>query len=130
MRRSRAMANVIAVAVSILAITCAAAPQSKDLTGRWTGTLNRHGTPVTLVLNLRSSDNQVTGTLVDPGGNEMPIHEWRLEGKQLTFEVSAKEHGHSRTDHFVGLVEDELITLLEHNGHKYDPPVRFHRQAE
>jgi len=121
---------VIAVAVSILAITCAAAPQSRDLTGRWTGTFNRHGTPVTLVMNPKSPDKQVTGTLLDPGGNEMPIREWRLEGKQLTFEASAKEHGHARTDHFVGLVEDEVITLLEHNGRKYDPPITFHREAE
>ena len=125
MRWSRA--NVIAVAVSIPAITCGAAPQSRDFTGRWTGMFNRHGTPVTLVMKLKSSDKQVTGTLVDPVGNQMPIREWRLEGKQLSFEVSAKEHGHARTDHFVVLVDDEVITLLEHNGHKYDPPITFRR---
>lgn len=130
MRWSKAMANVIAVAVAILATTCAAAPQSRDFTGRWTGTFNGKGKPITLVLNLKSSGDEVTGMLVDPGGNQMPIQEWKLEGSQLTFEVLAKEHGHSRRDHWVGVVQDEAITLLQHGGRKYDPPITFHRDKE
>jgi hypothetical protein len=39
------------------------------LAGRWTGIFTRHGTPVALVLNLKTSDNQVSGVLADPGGN-------------------------------------------------------------
>jgi len=123
--------TLIAAAISILAATCAtAACQERDLSGRWTGTFNRNGTAVTLVLNLKSSDNRVTGVLVDPGGNQMPIQEWKLEGEQLVFTVSAKEHGHSRTDHLVGVVEGDLIKLLQRNAQKYDPPITFHRDKE
>jgi len=122
---------LIAVAISISAATwTTAAGQERDLSGRWTGTFNRNGTAVTLVLNLKSSDNHVTGVLVDPGGNQMPIQEWKLEGEQLVFTVSAKEHGHSRTDHFVGVVEGDLIRLLQRNNQKYDPPIAFHRDPE
>lgn len=122
--------RLIAIVSSILTITCAASAQDKGLSGRWTGTFNGKGRPITLVLNLRVSGNQVTGELVDPGGNQMPIHNWKLEGNQLTFEVSAKEHGRPRTDHFVGLVEDDLIKLLEHNNQKYEPPITFRRNQE
>ena len=122
--------RLIGAVAAILAITGAAPAQDKDLSGRWTGTFNRRGSPVALVLNLRVSDNQVAGELADPGGNKMPIHNWKLEGNQLTFEVSAKEHGRPRTDHFVGVVEDDLIKLLEHNNQKYEPPITFHRNQE
>jgi len=125
------MVAVVVAVVSVASAMCeAAAPQKTDLGGRWTGIFNRHGTPVTLVLALKTSDGQVSGVLLDPGGNQMPIHEWKLEGTQLTFEVSAKEHGHARTDDFVGVVADEAITLLQHNGQKYDPPINFHRDKE
>jgi hypothetical protein len=132
MRRSIVqVAALIATAISILAATSAAAAQQKrDLSGRWTGTFHRNGTAVTLVLNLQSSDSYVTGVLVDPGGNQMPIQEWKIEGTQLTFAVLAKEHGHSRTDHFIGVVEGDLIKLLQRNAQKYDPPIAFHRDAQ
>lgn len=125
------MVTVVLTIVSVLAATTASAvPQGTDLAGRWTGIFNRHGTPVTLVLNLKTSDGQVGGVLVDPAGNQMPIHEWKLKGNQLTFEVSAREHGHPRTDHFVGVVEGDAITLLQHNAQKYDPPITFHRDRD
>lgn len=95
--------------MSVASLTFVASAQDMDLSGRWTGTFNGKGRPVTLVLNLRVSDNQMTGELVDPGGNHMPIHDWKLEGNHFTFEVSAKEHGRPRTDHFVGVVEDDAI---------------------
>jgi hypothetical protein len=122
--------RLTAVVTAILTIAAVTFAQAKDLSGRWTGTFNRRGSPVTLVLNLRVSDNQVTGELADPGGNKMPIQNWKLEGNQLTFEVSAKEHGRPRTDHFVGVVEDDSIKLLEHNNQKYEPPITFHRNQE
>lgn len=124
------MVTVVLAIVPVLAATELAVPQGTDLAGRWTGIFNRHGTPVTLVLNLKTSDGQVGGVLVDPAGNQMPIHEWKLKGKQLTFEVSAKERGHPRTDHFVGVVEDDVITLIQHNAQTYDPPITFHRDRD
>jgi hypothetical protein len=125
------MVTVVLAFVLVLAATTASAiPQGTDLAGRWTGIFNRHGTPVTLVLSLKTSDGQVNGILADPAGNQMPIHEWKLKGTQLTFEVSAKEHGHARTDHFVGVVAEGVVTLLQHNGQKYDPPITFHRNKE
>ena len=122
--------SLVAILTSILTITGAASAQDKDLSGRWTGTFNGKGRPATLVLKLRVSDNQVTGELVDPHGNQMPIRNWKLEGNQLTFDASAKEHGRPRTDHFVGVVEDDLIKLLEHNNQKHEPPITFRRNQE
>lgn len=131
MRQKRTgLTKVIALTALILAITSAVTAQGRDLTGRWTGTFNRHGTPVTLVLNLKGSDNQVIGALTDPGGNQMPIQEWNLEGNQLAFTVSANEHGHPRKDRFVGIIEDDLIKLLQRNTQKYDPPIIFHRNKK
>ena len=122
--------KVIAAFIAILTIAAATSAQDKDLSGRWEGTFNRRGSPVTLVLSLKVTDNRVTGALIDPVGHEMRIHNWKLEGKQLTFDVSAKEHGRPGTDHFVGVVEDDVIKLFEHNNQEYEPPLTFHRNQE
>jgi hypothetical protein len=67
-----------------------------DLTGTWTGAITD---PVSgkhhIVLRLKSEGAKITGTLTGgpPRGEEQPIHDARLEGDQLSFNVEARGPG-------------------------------------
>jgi hypothetical protein len=54
---------------------------------------------------------EVTGTLSDPSGQVWEIRNGNLQGNQLTFDVTAREHGGTKNIHFFGQVEEGALTL-------------------
>ena len=53
----------------------------------------------------------MTGTLRDPSGPPWQIQNGTLTGNQLTFDVTAPQHGHTKNIHFMGDVGDDAITF-------------------
>jgi len=90
---------------------CLAFVQAQDVSGRWESTLERGGRSMRSTLDLKVSDNQVTGTIDLAPEVTVQIRNGKFEGSQLTFDVTAPEHGGTKEIHFVGDVQDEVITL-------------------
>ncbi len=124
------MLKVSAVAFSISVLAFVTFAQSKDLSGCWTATLERGGNTGTFTMDLKISGNGVTGTLSDPSGPPWQIQNGTLEGNQLTFDVTAPEHGHTKNIHFMGDVGDDWITLRNESRGKQGRTLTFHRSTE
>jgi len=89
-----------ACAVTILFVTLAAVAQESSLAGRWTATLKKGGRTGAASLTVRVSGNEVTGTLSDPSGQIWQLQNGKFEANQLTFDVTAREHGGAKNIHF------------------------------
>ena len=78
-------------------------------------------------MDVTLSGTQVTGTLSDPSGQIWQIENGRLEGNQLTFDVTASEHGGKKKIHFFGEVTTDVITLHNESRGKQGQTMSFHR---
>ena len=117
----------VAGAITILFFSLAAVTQDSSLTGRWTATLKKGDRTGTASLTLGVSGTEVTGTLSDPSGQVWEIRNGNLQGNQLTFDVTAREHGGTKNIHFFGQVEKGALTLQNESRGRPGQTMTFYR---
>ena len=116
----------IACTALISLLTLAVLAQESNLNGQWTATLKRGSRTGTATLTLSVSGTEVTGTLSDPSGQLLQLQNGKLEGGQLTFDVTGREHGGSKNIHFFGEVGGDSITMQNESNGKPDQTIVFH----
>ena len=117
----------VACALTILVVTMSVLAQENTSSGRWTATLKKGDKTGTATLDMTISSTGVAGTLSDPSGQLWHIENGKLEGDQLSFDVTAREHGGTKNVHFFGQVADGLITLHNESRGKQGQTMTFHR---
>jgi len=115
---------------AILLLTLSSLSQENTSSGRWTATLKRGDKTGTATLNMSISGVTVSGMLSEPSGQVWQIKNGKLEGNQLTFDVTAREHGGTKNIHFFGEVADGLITLQSESHGKRGQTWSFHHDKE
>lgn len=108
------MKRILKVAIGMLSISVLALmalAQGKDVGGGWITTLQRGGQTSTLKMKLKVAGNSVTGTIDVAPDVTAQIQNGKLEGNQLTFDVIAPEHGHTKNIRFTGALGEDTITL-------------------
>jgi len=124
------MLKVTILALSISGMALGAFAQGKDVSGRWTTTQEKGGQSVTFRMDLTVSNNSVTGTIDVAPDVATQIQNGKLEGNQLTFDITAPEHGHAKSIHFTGDVRDDAITLRNESRGKQGRTMIFQRASE
>jgi hypothetical protein len=74
----------IAIAFVLLAGSCFAA----DVDGKWSGTLNTPNGDVPVAFTLKADGGMLSGSTTGPDGMEVKITEGKMDGKNLSFNVS------------------------------------------
>ena len=117
---------------AVLTIISAAFADSKDISGRWVAPFNREGTPVTIVMNLKVSGNDVTGTITHARGMEMKIENGKLDGEKISFETNVEApNGRKFNFHYEGEVSNDSIKLHSVvNGQPGNQVLNFHRSDQ
>jgi hypothetical protein len=115
-----------AVAFSLSVAALVAFAQTQAVSGRWTTTLERGQQSMTVKMDLKVSGNSVTGTIDLAPDVTVQIQNGKLEGDQLTFDVTAPEHGHTKSIRFTGDVRDDTITLKNESRGKQGRTMTFH----
>lgn len=117
---------------AVLIIVSAAFADNKELSGRWVAPFNREGTPVTIVMNLKVSGNDVAGTITHARGMEMKIESGKLEGDKISFETNVEApNGRKLNFHYEGEVSNDLIKLHSVvNGQAGNQVLNFHRSDQ
>ena len=117
----------IAIRAAIVFMAVLVFAQESELTGPWQATLKKGDRTGTSVMDLTVSGTQVTGTLSDPSGQIWQIENGKLEGDQLAFDVTAREHGGTKNIHFFGQVTADAITLHNESNGKQGVTMTFHK---
>ena len=120
----------IACAIVVSLLTFMAVAQESNLTGRWTATLKKGDRTGTANLTVSVSGNEVTGTLIDPSGQIWQLQNGKFEGSQLTFDVTAREHGGSKDIQFFGQIEGDSITMRNESNGRPGQTMIFHKIKE
>ena len=120
----------VACALTILVFTMSVLAQENTSSGRWTAILKKGDKTGTATLNMNISGTRVAGTLSDPSGQLWQIEVGKLEGDQLSFDVTACEHGGTKNIHFFGQVADGSITLHNESRGKQGQTMTFHRTKD
>jgi hypothetical protein len=81
-------------------------------------------------MDLNVSGQELTGTISDPSGQTLQIKNGKIEGNELTFDVTAREHGGTKNVHFFGQVEGDLITLHNESNGRQGQTMSFHRTKD
>jgi len=89
---------------ALFAMTALAA----DITGKWVGQVpGRQGTTTETTFNLKSSGDQLTGTMTNQLG-DFPIKEGKVTGDDVSFKVTLEVNGNS-----IGLVFNGKVSGSE-----------------
>ena len=111
----------------VLLFSLGAPAETKDISGRWTAPFNREGTPVTIVMKLAVSGQQVTGTITHARGDVMQMQNGKMDGKKLAFDATRDD---KNMFHYVGTVSEDVIKLqIEYNGQP-ERVLSFHRSEK
>jgi len=123
----RRMLKITIIMLSISVLAPVAFAQGKDISGRWTTMLQRGGQTRALQMDLKVAGTTVTGTIDVAPDVTVQIQNGKLEGDQLTFDVMAPEHGHTKSIHFTGDVGNGAITLRNESRGKQGRTLIFQR---
>lgn len=123
----KTMLKVTIVVLSISILVLVASAQGKDISGRWTITLERGGQSARFKMDLKVAGNSVTGTIDVAPDVTAQIQNGKLEGDQLTFDVIAPEHGHTKSIRFTGNVHNDSIELANESRGKPGRTLIFQR---
>lgn len=78
-------------------------------------------------MDLKVAGNSVTGTIDVAPDVTAQIQNGKLEGDQLTFDVIAPEHGHTKSIRFAGNVHNDSIELANESRGKPGRTLIFQR---
>jgi opacity protein-like surface antigen len=83
-----------------------------DVTGKWVAQVpGRDGQTRETVFNLKSSGNELTGTVSGFQGNQMEISEGKIDGDNLSFVVKMEFNGNAIQMKYSGVVSGAEIKM-------------------
>ena len=121
------MLKVSAVAFVVFVLALGGVAQRRGVSGHWATTLSRGEQSMTLKMDLKVSGSSVNGMIDVAPDVTAEIQNGKLEGDQLTFDITAPEHGHTKSIHFTGNVDGGAITLRNESRGKQGLTMTFHR---
>jgi hypothetical protein len=81
-----------------------------DATGTWKWSLTRQdGTTVETTLKLKQDGDKLSGVVIGPDGKENKIEEAKIDGDEISFQVTRERKGEKRTAKFHGKVKGDTI---------------------
>ena len=111
------------------------ATKKADPTGTWTwSTPGRNGgEPRESSLKLKMEGDKLTGAILGRQGNETKIENAKLNGEEISFDVTREFNGNSRTMKYKGKVAGDTITgkiTTERNGNTREVDWKAKRKKE
>lgn len=115
--------------VTTILLALALAAFAADVTGKWTFEQPGRNGPMTTTLNLKAEGSKLTGTMeAGAARGGMPpaeISNGKVEGDNLSFDITREFNGNSMTTKFKGKVAgDEMKLTVERPGRDGAPTVQ------
>jgi len=106
----------------VVALVCAAAPAlAADPTGTWKWSVERNGQTIETTLKLKLEEMKLTGTISGRNNTETAIEDGKVDGDNVSFQVTREFNGNKFVQKYSGKVEGETIkgkVEFERNGEK------------
>jgi hypothetical protein len=96
-----------------------AAETKADATGTWKWSIERNGQTFETTLKLKQEGEKLTGTISGRNNTETDIEEGKVDGDEVSFQVTREFNGNKFVQKFKGKVEGDTIkgkVEFERNG--------------
>jgi opacity protein-like surface antigen len=120
--------NILSSALILIVLSAAAL--AADITGSWSGTMSMGDNKFTLTYSFKQDGGTLTGTVVTPQGDALPLTDGRVDGDKVSFAVTTEMNGAAVKFVSSGTVKGEEITITTkaEGGHDFpDTPMTLKR---
>jgi hypothetical protein len=103
-----------------------------DITGTWTGSMANGNGDFSLTYNFKQDGDKLSGTVIGPQGDPLPLINCRIDGDQVSFAVKVDMGGNATTFSSKGTVKGDEITLTTTNdaGMDFGGEMKLKKQAK
>lgn len=112
------------VCVSLIPVVVADDKKAANVAGTWTWKVTRNDQEFTTTLKLKQEGSKVTGTISGrQGNNDTEISEGKIEGADVSFQVTREFNGNSIVIKYKGKVEGDTIkgkTVITRDGNEME----------
>ena len=100
-------------------LACAAF--AADITGAWSGNMTMGDNEFTLTYNFKQDGGKLTGTVLTPHGDPLPLVDGKVDGDKISFAVNVDMNGGTARFVSTGTVKGEeiAITTKAENGGEF-----------
>lgn len=106
--------------IRLLLLSCvlAVAALAADVSGKWTAEMQgRNGNTMTQTFNFKVDNGALTGSVSGMRGGESEISNGKVDGDNISFDVTREFNGNSFTMHYTGTISgDEIKFKVERQG--------------
>jgi hypothetical protein len=100
---------VAAIIVSFSGLARAADDKKPNVAGTWEWTTTRQNQEQKHAIKLKQDGDKVTGVYVPPRGDEVELKEVKLDGNNISFNITRKIQNNDRTIKYNGKIEGDTI---------------------
>lgn len=102
--------------LSVLLALSAVAVWAADITGTWVGSMAGGGNgDFSLTYNFKQDGDKLSGTVIGPQGDPMPLVDCKLDGDKISFAIKVDMGGNVTTFSSKGTIKGDEITLTTTN---------------
>ena len=117
--------------MGILLLLMATAALAADVTGTWKGDVSTpDGNSFSLTYTFKQDGTKLTGTVLSPQGDLLPLDNGKVDGDKIAFSVKVDMNGSATTFSSEGTIKGDEITLKTKadSGDMDFPPMTIKRQ--
>ena|ERR1051326_426323 len=113
--------NILAGGLILLVL--AGAALAADVTGAWSGNASMGDNQFTLTYNFKQDGAKLTGNVISPQGDTIPLIEGKVDGDRISFAVKVDMNGSTAKFISAGTVKGEeiAITTTAESGSDFPP---------
>lgn len=93
-----------------------------DITGNWSGTMSMGDNQFTLTYTFKQEGDKLSGSVVTPQGDAIPLIEGKVDGDKISFAVKVDMNGSPAKFVSSGTIKGEEITLTTKGDAGHDFP--------
>jgi len=114
----------------LLFLLLATAAWAADVTGTWKGEMSTpDGNTFTLTYTFKQDGTKLTGTVLSPQGDTVPLDNGKVEGDKISFSVKVDMNGGTTFSSQGTINGDEIVLKTKMEGNDMDfPPLTIKRQ--
>ncbi|HEX3747534.1 MAG TPA: hypothetical protein VHW09_26540 [Bryobacteraceae bacterium] len=101
--------------LTVLTGLLAAAAWASDVTGTWVGSASAGGNDFTLTYTFKQEGDKLSGTVLGPQGDPLPLTDCKLDGDKISFAVKVDMGGNAATFSSKGVIKGDEIALTTTN---------------
>jgi len=118
--------------IAVLIVLAAVGAWAADITGTWIGSMGDGDGGFSLTYTFKQDGDKLSGTVIGPQGDPLPLINCKLEGDQLSFAVKVDMGGNPATFSSKGTVKGDEIALTTTNdaGMDFGGQMKLKKQAK